>query len=179
MVLLTPASAKMGTYIRLEVLPVVAKESVKTNHFDVAVKFLVVVVAHGAAKNVHLRTGSQQDCAPDKVGVEVILQVGETIEHLSCTLVVSHVNDLVSVLDVRFSHWLVNGVLNVANHSWQVIGSELCKRPVPVIFCVVMHAQLLMTLTVNRASVVTEPDVISGLVELNRHRSTKLWALEP
>ena len=137
--LLAPAPSEVGADVRLKVFPVVPDESVQANHLNVAIQFIVVIVAHSASKNVHLRARSQQDSTSDEVGIEFVFQVGESVEHLGCSLVVAEVKDLVSVLNVGLGYWLVNSVLDVANQSRQVICTQFCEGPVPVIFGILVH----------------------------------------
>lgn len=177
--LFAPAPSEVGADVRLKVLPVVASETVQANHLNVAVEFIVVIVAHSASENVHLCARSQQDCTSDKVGVEFVFQVGESVEHLGCSLVVAEVKYLVGVLNVGLCYGLVNSVLDVANQSWQVVCTQLCEGPIPVIFSILVHAKLLVTLAMSCASVVAEPHVVSGLIELNWHWSTEFRAEEP
>lgn len=95
----------------------------KANHLNVAVKFIVVIVSHCAAEDVHFCTGSEQDGTSDEVRVEIIFQIRKTIKHLGSTLIVAYVNYLVGVFDEGLRDWLVNSVLDVANHCRKIIGS--------------------------------------------------------
>ena len=75
MMLLTPASAEVSTDVRLEVLPIVAKKTMETNHFDVTIEFIVVIVPHGTSENVHLGTWSEENCTSDEIGIEIIFEI--------------------------------------------------------------------------------------------------------
>ena len=87
--LFAPRSAKVGADIWLEVVPVVPNETMETDHFDVTVQLVVVVVAHSASQDVHFGARSKQDSSSDEVGIEVFFQVGKTIEHLGSSLIIS------------------------------------------------------------------------------------------
>ena len=52
--LFAPAPSEVSAHVGLKVLPVVPKETVQADHLNVAVEFIVVVVAHSASENVHL-----------------------------------------------------------------------------------------------------------------------------
>lgn len=56
--LVAPHFAQMRADVLLEVIPVVTDSSGKSNHFHLLLDLGVVMVAHGAAHNVHLHTWS-------------------------------------------------------------------------------------------------------------------------
>ena len=140
--LVAPLAAQVRAHLRLELLPVEAMQSVESNHVNLIDQVTVVMVAHGAAEDVHLGARGEENCTAQVVFVERVLHVGKTVKELGRTLIVSDVHNLVSVANVRLVDLLLNRVLDCLNHGWHILGAHLGEGPVPEalrILLMVMH----------------------------------------
>ena len=121
----------MRAHLRLELLPVEAVQSVESNHVNLVDQVSIVMVAHRAAEDVHLGARGEKNGTAQIVLIEGILHVGETVEELGRTLVVSDVHNLVSVANVWVFHILLDRVFNRLEHGRYVLGAHLGERPIP------------------------------------------------
>ena len=154
----------MRAHLRLELLPVEAVQSVESNHVNLVDQVSIVMVAHRAAEDVHLGARGEKNGTAQIVLIEGILHVGETVEELGRTLVVSDVHNLVSVANVRVFNILLNGVLDRLEHGWHILGAHLGEGPVPELLGVKLVVVFRVAHAVVGATVVSEPDVVAGLV---------------
>lgn len=169
----------MGAHFGLELLPVKTMESVKSDHVNLVDELAVIVVAHTASEDVHLGAGGKQNSAAEVVLVERVLHVGETVQQLRGSLVVSNVNYFVSVSNVRVFNILLDCVFNRFEHSRNVLGAHFREGPVPELFSIVDKVMLSVFHGVRGTSVVAEPHVVAGFIQLDRHRLTMLRRGEP
>lgn len=119
------------------------------------------MVSCAALSDVHLCAGSEHNSTPDVVFKERFLQGGKTIQHLSGTLIISDVDNLVCVQDLWVINVLLSCVLDVFEHSRQIISTHFCKGPVPVKLRVVLVAMSCVLHAVVGATVISKPDVIA------------------
>ena len=110
---------------------------------------------------------------------EGLLEVRETIEKLSGTLIVADVNDFVGVENVWILDILVNGVLDALKHGRDILGTHLSEGPVPELLSVVLMVMVSVAHRVSSTTVVSEPHIVASLVKLNRHGLTELGRGEP
>merc|ERR1712051_1067489 len=106
----------MSAYLRFELLPVETMETIQADKIDLIDKLTIVMVTHGASKDVHLCARGQEDGSSQVMLVEAVFEVRETIEDLSCSLVVAHVDDLVIMENVRVFNILLNSVFDELKH---------------------------------------------------------------
>lgn len=78
--LIAPLTTEMSTHLRLKLLPVQTVKSVKSNHVNLVDHITVVMVAHGATKDVHLGARGEQNGSSQVVLVEVLFVVSKPVE---------------------------------------------------------------------------------------------------
>lgn len=159
--LVAPEVAEVGADLRPKIRPVVPMQTVKANHVDRFDQIAIVVVPCAALSDVHLCAGSEHDSTPYEVFKERFLHGGKTIKHLSGTLVISNVDNLVCMQDLWVINVLLSCVLDVFEHSRQIISTHFRKGPVPVELRVVFVAMSCVLHAVVGATVISKPDVIS------------------
>lgn len=135
--LLTPHATKMRTNLWLVLLPVLPTHGGKSNHVDIIVDVLVVVITSGSTKDVHLGARGKEDGTSQVVVEQLILFVGQGIEQGSGTLVVANVNNFVSVANKWLLNFLRDHVLDMLQHSWSIIVTNLGKGPIPVLLSII------------------------------------------
>ena len=69
---------------------------------------------------------------------------------------------------------LVQLVLDLFDHGWKVMHTDLCKGKVPVIFRIFI---IYGALAVTCSSIIAQPDVIACFPELDWHRQTHFTIL--
>ena len=177
--LVAPLSSEMRADFRLELLPVEPVQAIKPDHVDLVDQVAIVVITHGATKDVHLGAWGEQDGSTQVVLVEALLHVGKTVEDLRRALIVPNVHNLVCVADVRILHILLDRILDRLEHGRHILGTHLGERPIPKLLRVVLMMMVRMAQTVISSSVITKPDVVAGLIELDGHGFAKLRRWEP
>lgn len=153
--------AEVGADFGPEVRPVVSMQTVKTNHVNRFDQISIVVVPCAALSDVHLCAGSEHDSTPYVVFKERFLHGGKTIQHLSGTLVISDVDNLVCVQDLWVINVLLSCVLDVFKYGRQIISTHFRKGPVPVELRVVFVVMSRVLHAVVGATVISKPDVIA------------------
>ena len=154
-------------------------EAIQTDQVNLIDHVVVVMVAHGALEDVHLRAGSQQDGTSQVILVEGFLHRCKTVKKLCSTLVVSDVDHLVRVQDVRVLHVLLDRVFYMLQHGWHILGAHFSKGPVPECLWGLHMVMMSMLQTMGGSAIVAEPDIVACLIQLNRHGLAVLWRREP
>ena len=154
----------MGANLRSELLPVVSMEAIQTNEVNLIDHVVVVVVAHGALEDIHLRAGGQKDGTSQVILVEGLLHGCKTIEKLCGALIVSDIDHLVRVQDVRVFHVLLDRVLYMLEHGWHILSAHFCERPIPE--CLWGFHMVMMSVfqTMGSSTVVAKPHIVACLV---------------
>ncbi len=154
-------------------------EAIQANEVNLIDHIVVVMVAHGALEDVHLCARGQKDGTSQVILVERLLHGCETIEQLGGTLVVSDIDNLVRVQDVWVLNVLLDRVLDMLQHSWNILGAHFCEGPIPEGLWGFHMVMMSVLQTMGCSTVVAEPDIVTGLVQLNRHGLSVFWGNEP
>lgn len=95
--LITPETTEVSADFRSEFLPVLTMQAIQSNQVNLVNHVVIVMVAHGSLQDIHFGARGEQDCTSEVLLVEGFFHGCETIEKLSCSLVITNVDDLVSV----------------------------------------------------------------------------------
>lgn len=167
-VLLTPGHAKMGADHAPYFVPVLASQNVHAQ--NIRHGHYLFEESHGCLRmlDVHFGARSHQDHTTE-VSHQLLLLLGEAIQHRVSSLVEAHVKHLVDVMIVLievvvFFQLLLDGLC----HRWYIIHTDLSKRKVPVLSRISVDVESGMALAVTHTSVICEPDIVASLPKLNR-----------
>ena len=117
----------MSANLRSELLPVMPMEAIQTDQVNLIDHVVVVMVAHGALEDVHLRAWGQQDGTSQVILVEGLFHGCKTVQQLGSTLVVSDIDHLVRVQDMRVLNVLLDRVFYMLQHGWHILGAHFCE----------------------------------------------------
>ena len=125
-------------------MPAWVQRGVETPVLGALEKGLVTQIYLFIVHNFWLCTRCQQNCFAQVLSIELLLKVSETVEHLSCPLVVANVGNLI----------LASELLNLEDKSWQVVLGHIGIGPIPNFFLISLVVPRRLQLAVVAASIV-------------------------